>query len=337
MDDVLNDTVIINLFDNYEYVYNKDQGIWANYKNGFLTIATNNHLGVVKGTEPPADPSDDSKNTFIQILSDGSMKTIGEAGKIDTVNNRDPDNDKNVDTHVTMTQAEYDAITDKNTLNGLQITITDVEYPDGGLMMVPDYANRETINRTPTAGSSWKVDTTGFVFLQYQRNADAADGATPFFINEQTTGNVRLPYEGWSDIVPVSKDDIIRAGNAHYTASYCYFIPPKLVQKLPPIIVEGNGSYSYDEIESNDTWLDGRKIFKKSFDSPSNIAGSWVILKPIQSEAILTRCEVVGLGGGTTNGGAAASARFNGSNIEVYTHSTINTPGVVTIFYVKAV
>jgi hypothetical protein len=193
------------------------------------------------------------------------METIGEAGKIDTVNNRDPDNNKNVDTHVTMTQAEYDAITDKSVLEGLQITLTDVNYPDGGLMMVPDYANRETINRTPTAGSSWPVDRTGFVFLQYQRNADVADGATTFFINEQVAGISRLPNEGTISIVPVAKGDVIRAGSTHYTSSYCFFIPPKLVQKLPPIIVEGNGSYSYDEIETNDTWVDGRKIYKKTF------------------------------------------------------------------------
>jgi hypothetical protein len=45
---------------------------------------------------------------------------------------------------------------------------------------------------------------------------------------------------------------------------WCFFIPPKLVQKLPPIIVEGNGSYSTDEIKTNDVWLNGKPIYKKT-------------------------------------------------------------------------
>jgi hypothetical protein len=77
MADVYNDTVIINEFDTSEFVYNKIADIWVKYPNGYLTIAANNHLGVVKGTQPPADPTDKSKDAYIQVLADGAMKLIG--------------------------------------------------------------------------------------------------------------------------------------------------------------------------------------------------------------------------------------------------------------------
>ncbi|MDR1876129.1 MAG: hypothetical protein LBQ84_00750 [Flavobacteriaceae bacterium] len=337
MDDVLNDTVIINLFDNYEYVYNKDQGIWANYKNGFLTIATNNHLGVVKGTEPPADPSDDSKNTFIQILSNGSMKTIGEAGKIDTVNLRNPDNDKNVNTHITMTQAEYDAITDKNTLNGLQITLTDVEYPDGGLMMVPDYANQETINRISTVSGTWTVDRVGFI------NARFDQGNASWRIDGKDLGNNHS--EPNKIFIPVMPKNVVSmsVNSGSPTNIYCFFIPPKLVQKLPPIIVEGNGSYSYDEIETNETWVDGSTIYKKTFYRSNNLPASTTenIAHGITNLGIIIDAKLVFRTSNNTSWGIGPEKYIgiyvDSTNIAINLSSTYTTPSphYVTIWYTK--
>jgi hypothetical protein len=77
MADVYNDTVIINEFDTSEFVYNKISELWVKYPNGYLTIATNDHLGVIKGTLPPADPADRTKDTYVQVLADGTMKLIG--------------------------------------------------------------------------------------------------------------------------------------------------------------------------------------------------------------------------------------------------------------------
>jgi hypothetical protein len=75
MADVYDNMVIINEFDNAEYVYNKTEGTWVKYPSGYLTIASNDHLGVVKGTEPPAD---NTKDSYVQVFLDGSMKTIGD-------------------------------------------------------------------------------------------------------------------------------------------------------------------------------------------------------------------------------------------------------------------
>jgi hypothetical protein len=76
MADVYNDTVVINEFDTSEFVYNKISELWVKYPNGYLTIATNDHLGVVKGTPVPTDPFDTSKNNYIQVFPDGTMKVI---------------------------------------------------------------------------------------------------------------------------------------------------------------------------------------------------------------------------------------------------------------------
>jgi hypothetical protein len=53
-------------------VYNKIAGIWVKYPNGYLTIATDEHLGVVKGTE--------NTSGYVSIKSDGTMYTNGISG-----------------------------------------------------------------------------------------------------------------------------------------------------------------------------------------------------------------------------------------------------------------
>jgi hypothetical protein len=76
MADVYDNTVIINEFDTSEFVYNKISELWVKYPNGYLTIATNDHLGVVKGTQPPTDPNDKSKDAYVQVLADGTMRLV---------------------------------------------------------------------------------------------------------------------------------------------------------------------------------------------------------------------------------------------------------------------
>jgi hypothetical protein len=74
----LNDnTVIINEFDNSEFIYNKQLDIWLFYPNGLLTIATNQSLGVVKGV---SDPGDGSKDGAVTVNLHGEMEAIGFAG-----------------------------------------------------------------------------------------------------------------------------------------------------------------------------------------------------------------------------------------------------------------
>jgi hypothetical protein len=115
MADVYNDTVIINEFDTSEFVYNKIADIWVKYPNGYLTIATNEHLGVVKGT--------DITNGFVSIKSNGIMNVNGfsdlsdkldtiesgaQVNKIETVETITPDANKNITlTRVFTTDAAF--------------------------------------------------------------------------------------------------------------------------------------------------------------------------------------------------------------------------------------
>jgi hypothetical protein len=125
--DLNDNTVIINLFDNCEYIYNKTDNEWLTYPDGFLTVATNEHLGVVKGTTPPTDPTDDSLNSFIKINLDGSMQTIGLGGKVDTVNTIVADSTKNIQINKVYTKTEFE-----NSLDNIPVgevsTLSDV-YP----------------------------------------------------------------------------------------------------------------------------------------------------------------------------------------------------------------
>jgi hypothetical protein len=130
MADVYNDTVIINGFDTSEFVYNKISELWVKYPNGYLTIATNDHLGVVKGTQPPTDPTDETKDTYVQVLADGSMKLVGDRlGKINTVNGISPDTNKNVQTdYIYQTEADFEA--DKDNIPVGSTVIKMYEYPE---------------------------------------------------------------------------------------------------------------------------------------------------------------------------------------------------------------
>jgi hypothetical protein len=73
----LNDnTVVINEFDNSEFIYNKRLDVWLFYPNGLLAIAANQSLGVVKGV---SDPGDGSKDGAVTVNLHGEMKTLGVA------------------------------------------------------------------------------------------------------------------------------------------------------------------------------------------------------------------------------------------------------------------
>jgi hypothetical protein len=152
MADVYNDTVVVNEFDSAEYVYNKISELWVKYPNGYLTIATNDHLGVVKGTQPPANPDDESKDTYVQVLVDGAMKLVGDRlGKVNSVDNVAPDTDKNIELTITMTKSEYDALENPvgsglyPSLKGKTVILTDI-YP---------YENSYSIDRPDL----WPINT----------------------------------------------------------------------------------------------------------------------------------------------------------------------------------
>jgi hypothetical protein len=234
MADVYNDSVIVNEFDSAEYVYNKIAGVWVKYPNGYLTIATNDHLGVVKGTQPPTDPTDESKDTYVQVLADGAMKLVGDRlGKVNSVDGVEPGSNKDIELTIAMTQADFAALEDPvgsglyPSLKGKNVVLNDV-YPEGRLYPVPDYANQETINRISTNQGTWIADRTGYVNAECQ-SSDVAYNMV--YINTMDNAGERLKaMQCVKGILPVKAGDkvIIQTYGTFY-AGRCFFVPIKWV------------------------------------------------------------------------------------------------------------
>jgi hypothetical protein len=240
MTDVYNDTVIVNEFDSAEYVYNKIAGVWVKYPNGYLTIATNDHLGVVKGTQPPADPADESRDTYVQVLADGAMKLVGDRlGKVNTVDSVAPGTDKDIELTVAMTKAEHDALEDPigsgkyPSLAGKTVTLTDV-YPKN-IRRIPfsDTSKQEAANRISAVNnSSWTVDKTGYVYLfAYNNSATVINGGLNISINGKTRVATAGAFAGDSGVFEVTSGDVVKVslGTGGTPTATCNFIPIKWV------------------------------------------------------------------------------------------------------------
>jgi hypothetical protein len=179
IDDLYNDTVVINEFDTSEFVYNKISELWVKYPNGYLTTATNDHLGVVKGTPVPTDPTEASNSKDISVRPDGTMYMIGDSGKIDTVDNIVPDSNKNIELTVEMTKAEHDALEDPigsgkyPALAGKTVTLKDV-YPSGCPFPI-GYIFLSADSRNPSelwAGTTWSAWGSGRVPVGFDSTQD---------------------------------------------------------------------------------------------------------------------------------------------------------------------
>jgi hypothetical protein len=237
--------------------------------------------------------SPDDEGKAMVIGNDGRLSP-GLSGKVDTVNNRAADGGKNVDTHILLTKAQYAAFEDPPEsglypgLAGLDVTITDVDYPDGGLMMAPDYAKIESINRITAANGEWTVDRCGFVICRSSSNVTGI--SWNIIVNNKVVFNhVSNASQGGIVFFTVSKGDVIRIESPGIYGSigiFCYFIPPKLVQKLPPVIVEGNGSYSLDETETRQVWHDGKPVYRKVFKGNIEGAAGASILRTLAASLV---------------------------------------------------
>jgi hypothetical protein len=302
MADVYNDTVIVNEFDSAEYVYNKIAGVWVKYPNGYLTIATNDHLGVVKGTQPPADPTDESKDTYVQVLSDGTMKLVGDRlGKVNTVDGVAPNSDKNIELTIAMTKAEYAALEDPvgsglyPSLKGKTVTLTDV-YPDNIVRGMPDYDN-QIVGVMPAPPSSvtntyhsveYTAPQDGYMYVGFYFQSSAGNRYAMFYVNGKnvifrgnTNGQVRMYNK---ELVPIGKGQkfsySINADTSGATittdAFVCNFIPLVYrVEPAPRIVVEQGSDYSLTEqpvliwdpvtqTSKPKLWIDGKPIYEKS-------------------------------------------------------------------------
>jgi hypothetical protein len=319
MDDVYNDTVIINEFDSAEYVYNKISELWVKYPNGYLTIATNEHLGVVKGTQPPADPDDESKDTYVQVLADGAMKLVGDRlGKVNTVDGLEPDTNKDIRlTYTYSTETAYEA--DKNNVpDGARVVIQD-KYPDNHIMIErPDYALQETINRISVNNGTWTVDRTGFIYFNIRAFTFLSSESLVFYVNNkpvdsgQCNQNVSSgsPFlNRISGVVPVTVGDVVRvyvSATATFNNSEVYFIPPKYEAQLQPKIVAGiDSDYSLTEqpVMKWDPFTatvnqkkdcDGRPIWERTFTGNIVAAANTGVMTTLIASGVHTYLDYFG-------------------------------------------
>ena len=229
----------------------------------------------IYGTDENGDQTAYGKDTF---------------GQVDTVNGIPPDANKNVQTdYVYATEAEFEA--DKANIPVGATVIKLYEYPDStaGFMVVPDYANRETANRiVDTNNGTWVADRTGFVFaggfatsggssLNQVEIDVLVNNKSVFYTNTMIAASKHLNTH---QTFPVLKDDVVRilinntgGGTLSAIQTWCYFMPPKFVKKELPVVVEKNGSYSLDEVKTADTWLDGKPIYKKTYQKTYTALG----------------------------------------------------------------
>jgi hypothetical protein len=195
---------------------------------------------------------------------------VDRFGKVDKVNNITPDGNKNVKTdYVYESEVDYEA--DKANIPTGATVVKLYEYPDNiaGFMIVPDYANQETTNRISTNNGTWTADRTGFVVGSAYAQSS---GTFRWFVNNKIAARISQYNANWgcaTNPIPVKKGDVVKFTVSEGSLSgNCdlYFIPPAFIKKEMPVIVEKNGSYSLEEVKTADTWIDGKPIYKKSFN-----------------------------------------------------------------------
>jgi hypothetical protein len=146
---------------------------------------------------------------------------------------------------------------------------------------VPDYANVMPITSFNTTNTNWTADRTGFVVVRVEGYASGgynllflvyinADG--PILVNGTTVNIDRVRYV--SHLLPVSAGDSIACylasesgGVTTVTYAAAQFIPYKSVTTQAPNIVVSGASYSQTEMATGETWIDGKPIYRRVFQS----------------------------------------------------------------------
>jgi hypothetical protein len=162
--------------------------------------------------------------------------------------------------------------------------------PDGAAVpiMRPDDARKETVNRITTGAwkqnesgswvynsAEWTADRTGYVeaCLDFQLPVEGY-GSVAFYRNDIPLWRVgaNTNVYGSRYTFEVTKGDVVKLSANTYAKGedvprnmYCYFIPPKYINKELPVIVEKNGSYSLEEVKTSEKDEDGNDIYKRTW------------------------------------------------------------------------
>jgi hypothetical protein len=85
VEDIRECSVVKNLFDGVEFIWNDSSYTWLDWGVGNIVTAGNDHLGVVEGV---ADPGDGSRDGMVTVLPGGTMKSLGVSdlkGRVNSV------------------------------------------------------------------------------------------------------------------------------------------------------------------------------------------------------------------------------------------------------------
>jgi hypothetical protein len=138
------------------------------------------------------------------------------------------------------------------------------------------------------------------------------------------------------------------AGTLTSIALTALFIPPKLVAKQLPVVVEKNGSYSLDEVKTADTWIDGKPIYKKTINTGAlpnastkslahNIANiEWVVKTEAQAKSnVNSWISMDRRGDAADTGSVRVSVNLSIVNVATIVDMTAYTSSYVTVYYTK--
>ena len=212
-----------------------------------------------------------------------------------------PGNEGNIDI-----RKEYDTYVDylaerDDIQPGTEIIIKNegVNPAPKGYLNIPDYSKLQnmgmgtfypiSLSSGTTYGVTYTVPYTGYYLCSIHFSAIASG---IIILIEANGSNVWRLYVTNSDmhasfLLAANVGDELKCGiwtNTTQTinrqASTIRYIPPRLIQKDLPVIVEKNGSYSQDEVKTFDTWVDGKPIYKKTI--------SWVTIAITADTAVNT-------------------------------------------------
>jgi hypothetical protein len=202
----------------------------------------------------------------------------GGGGTVGSVDNVPPDAQNNVPlTRIFDTEEAFNL--EKDSLPTGTRVVKLYEYPDNlaDVLPVPDYTNQESQNLWENTAALVSVQRTGWYRVSATITVTTAGQSGLWvMVNGKTVTSGYNANPAVNDYIQVTELNVLvkkgdvfsinKYANSSYIGTWLNYNPTVLVEKELPIVVEKNGSYSLDEIKTSDKWLDGRPIYKKTFN-----------------------------------------------------------------------
>jgi hypothetical protein len=205
------------------------------------------------------------------------------------------------------------------TQNYVQDALSNFHLLTPNIMIVPDYANQETIPRITASGDSWTADRSGFMNCYVWTYNASTNGHIhiEIFIDDVSVASADNSIgngDHWwllRRILPISKGQKIRCNLVTYNGATIsgrdfrfFFIPPKFIKEAAPIVEIGS-DYSLTEqpVLINDggtvrqkLYFDNTHIYRKSFQVSApimnagtpTVIGNWETLISTNLKQILS-------------------------------------------------